>query len=222
MLLSRKWAAGLGGYLMMDLSYACIPNSDGNLVRICREPFIDEYLETSEDGLKNTYGEGSLSVERINLVNDDEDYPPVFFMGVGSSESEDEDDVRFRQELVHRKPVGEIMYDNYEHFSDAPDHLSQLSIESLEFTLQNEASTTREGLPNPSTRRTCCRIREIRQDLRDNLRQEMTDHIHRRWEEDALIDDPPSEEFSLNNLFTFQANDSSQVAETEKPNHSSP
>ena len=96
---------------MMDLSYACIPNSNGNLVRICREPFIDGYLETYEDGLKNTYGEGSLSVERINLVNDDEDFPLVFFMGVGSSESEDEDDVRFRQELIHRELVGEIMYD---------------------------------------------------------------------------------------------------------------
>ena len=83
MLLSRKWAVGLGGYLMIDLSYACIPNSDGNLVRICREPFIDEYLETSEDGLKNTYGEAILSAEKINLVNADEDYPPIFFMGVG-------------------------------------------------------------------------------------------------------------------------------------------
>ena len=46
MLLYRKWAASLGGYLMMDLSYACIDNSDGNLIRICREPFIDAYLET--------------------------------------------------------------------------------------------------------------------------------------------------------------------------------
>ena len=34
MLLSRKWAAGLGGYLMMDLSYLCVPNSDGALIRI--------------------------------------------------------------------------------------------------------------------------------------------------------------------------------------------
>ena len=80
MLLSRKWAVGLGGYLMMDLSYACIPNFDGNLVRICREPFIDSDLETYEDGLKNTYGEGSLSVERINMVREDDDYTHVFFM----------------------------------------------------------------------------------------------------------------------------------------------
>ena len=48
MLLSRKWDASLGGYLMMDLSYACIPNSNGNLIRICREPFIDGYLETTK------------------------------------------------------------------------------------------------------------------------------------------------------------------------------
>ena len=55
MLLSRKWVVGLGGYLMMDLSYACIPNSGGNLIRVCGEPFIDGYLETYEDELKNTY-----------------------------------------------------------------------------------------------------------------------------------------------------------------------
>ena len=28
MLVCRKWVVGLGGYLMMDLSYACIPNFD--------------------------------------------------------------------------------------------------------------------------------------------------------------------------------------------------
>ena len=36
--LSKKWVVGLGGYLLMDLSYACIPNSNGNLVRIYMEP----------------------------------------------------------------------------------------------------------------------------------------------------------------------------------------
>ena len=47
-----------------------------------------------------------MSVERINMVNDDENYPPVFFMGVGSSDFEDKDDVRLRQELIHQKLVG--------------------------------------------------------------------------------------------------------------------
>ena len=87
MFLFRKWATGLGGCLMMDLSYACIPNSDGNLIRVCREPFIDGYLETYKDGLKTTYGKGTLGVERINMVKDDENYTFVFFMGVGSSVS---------------------------------------------------------------------------------------------------------------------------------------
>ena len=48
MLLSSKWAAGLGGYLMMDLSYACIPNYDGNLIRICMDPFINGHIERYE------------------------------------------------------------------------------------------------------------------------------------------------------------------------------
>ena len=85
----------------MDLSYACIPNSDWKLIRVCREPFIDGYLKTYEDGLKNTYGKGTLGVERINTVKDDENYTPVLFMGVGSSDSEDEDDVMFRHDLIH-------------------------------------------------------------------------------------------------------------------------
>ena len=101
MLLSRKWVVGLDGYLMMDLSYTCIPNSNGNLIRSCREPFIDGYLETYEDGLNNTYGKDTLGVERINLVEDNNDYTPVFFKGVGSYDSEDGDDVRVRQEIIH-------------------------------------------------------------------------------------------------------------------------
>ena len=83
-MVSRKWAAGLGGYLTMDLSYACIPNFDGNLIKICMEPFIDGYLVTYEDGLKNTYGKDTLGVERINVARKEDNYTPVFFMGVGS------------------------------------------------------------------------------------------------------------------------------------------
>ena len=80
-------AVGLGGYLMMDLSYACIPIYHENLIRVCREPFIDGYLETYEYGLKNTYGKGTLGVGKINMVRDDENYPHVFFTGVGSLDS---------------------------------------------------------------------------------------------------------------------------------------
>ena len=53
---------------MMDLLYACIPNSNENMIRICREPFIDGYLETYEDGLKNTYGKDTLGGKRINMA----------------------------------------------------------------------------------------------------------------------------------------------------------
>ena len=85
MLLFRKWAVGLGGYLMMGLSYTCIPNSNGNLIRIFREPFISGYLETYEDGLKNTYGKETLGIERINVAKKEDDYMHVFFMAVGRS-----------------------------------------------------------------------------------------------------------------------------------------
>ena len=60
------------------------------------------------------------------------------------------------------------MGDNSEHFSDAPNHLSRLSIEAPKSTLQSEASTARDDVPNSLTRRTYHPIQEIRQDLRDN------------------------------------------------------
>jgi hypothetical protein len=40
MLLSRKWAATLGGSLQMDLSYATIPTPDGDFVTLYREPIV--------------------------------------------------------------------------------------------------------------------------------------------------------------------------------------
>ena len=61
-------------------------------------------------------------------------------MGIGSSKSEDKDDVRFRQELIHQELLGEIepshtiitphellqevINNGSEHFSDAHNHLS--------------------------------------------------------------------------------------------------
>ena len=72
------------------------------------------------------------------MVRDDENNPPVFFMGVGSSDSEDESDVRFRQKLIHQQLIGEIMGDNFEHYSYTPNHLSRLSIEAPELTLHSE------------------------------------------------------------------------------------
>ena len=55
MILSRKWVAGLGGYLMMDLLYLGVPNSDSALIRINREPYYEKHLEIVEEGIKNTW-----------------------------------------------------------------------------------------------------------------------------------------------------------------------
>ena len=46
----------------------------------------------------------------------------------------------------------------------------------------------------------------------------MTSLINRNWEEDVLINDAFGEEFSLNNLLTFQANVSSPLVENEIQN----
>ena len=69
--------------------------------------------------------------------------------------------------------------------------------------------------PNTLTRRVHRPIQEIRQDLGDNIRQEMLNLVNQSWEEDVLINDAFGEEFSLNNLLTFQANVSSPVVENE-------
>ena len=58
------------------------------------------------------YGKDTLGIERINMAREEDDYMPVFFMGVGSSGSEDEDDIRFRQELIHQQLIGEITDSN--------------------------------------------------------------------------------------------------------------
>ena len=78
------------------------------------------------------------------------------------------------------------MSDNSEPFSDAPNHLSRLSIEAPKSTLHFEASIAKDGVPNSLTRRTYRPIQEITQDLRDNLRREMTKLTNRSWEEDVL------------------------------------
>ena len=46
----------------------------------------------------------------------------------------------------------------------------------------------------------------------------MTNMVNRSWKEDVLINDAFWEEFSLNNLLTFQANVSSPVFENESQN----
>ena len=92
MLLSRKWAAGLGGYLMMDLSYLCVPNSDGALIRINKEPCYEKHLETFEEGIKNTYGEELLNNAKADIVEDEIEvweyrHPENMFMAMEDSDS---------------------------------------------------------------------------------------------------------------------------------------
>ena len=50
---------------MMDLSYICVPNSDGALIRINREPCYDKHLETFEEGIKNTYVDELLKMLKL-------------------------------------------------------------------------------------------------------------------------------------------------------------
>ena len=46
----------------------------------------------------------------------------------------------------------------------------------------------------------------------------MIELINTSWEEDVLINKTSGEEFSLNNLFIFQANSSSHRVESENQN----
>ena len=176
------------------------------------EPFINGYLETYEDGLKNTYGKDTLEVERINMAREEDDYTPIFFMGVGSSDSEDEDDVRFRQELIRQQLIGKIMDSNADH---SPEPHRDLSIEALEQTFHNETGLVTNNIPNNSTRGVHRPIQEIRQELRNDIRHEMINMVNRSWEEDVLINDAFGEKFSLNNLLTFQATSSPPTVENE-------
>ena len=64
-------------------------------------------------------------------------------------------------------------------------------------------------------RRNYHHIRSIRQDLRDILRWERIERTHRTWGKDVLINDAPGEEFCLNSLLIFQADNSSQIVENE-------
>ena len=49
----------------------------------------------------------------------------------------------------------------------------------------------------------------------------MTNLVNRSWEEDVLINDAFGEEFSLNNLLTFQTNISPPIVENENKTPSS-
>ena len=53
----------------MDLSYTSIPNSDGVLVRVYREPFYEGHFERLEYGMRQTYREGELYLEGVYMFS---------------------------------------------------------------------------------------------------------------------------------------------------------
>ena len=64
MLLSRKWATNLGGYLQLELSYETIPTCEGTFVTFYKEQFrkfhvedprepINEFVFTLDDDMGN-------------------------------------------------------------------------------------------------------------------------------------------------------------------------
>ena len=52
----------------MDLSYTTIPNFDGSIVRIYREPLYEGHLERYEDGVKNSYVHGQLFLDGVSNI----------------------------------------------------------------------------------------------------------------------------------------------------------
>ena len=48
MLLSREWAAKLGGSIQLDLTYAIVPISETTSIKLMNEPPIIEHIETPD------------------------------------------------------------------------------------------------------------------------------------------------------------------------------
>ena len=67
MLLSIKFSASFGGTIQMDLSYASIPNPEGRLVRIMREPKSLIPIEKFSD-----QGNHSRRVAQVCLIDDND------------------------------------------------------------------------------------------------------------------------------------------------------
>lgn len=92
-----------------------IPNSDGSLVRIYWEPFYDGHLESYEDGVRNTYGEGDLLPEGIFMVmgSHNKDYSigrEEIWRSFGDDDSSEEENERasFAREINLEMHRGEV------------------------------------------------------------------------------------------------------------------
>jgi hypothetical protein len=72
MLLSRKWAASLGGSLQMDLSYATIPTCDNTFVRLTREQekkyHVEDPKEPMNELVYETEGLGNYAILSNSLA----------------------------------------------------------------------------------------------------------------------------------------------------------
>ena len=75
-ILSQGWSIVLDGKLHMDLSYAIIPNSDGDMVRIHCDPFYDGHLEWYEDRVKNSCVHGELFLDGMFMVMEGDNNSP--------------------------------------------------------------------------------------------------------------------------------------------------
>jgi hypothetical protein len=65
MLLSRKWAATLGGTIQMDISYATIPSSENSFVKLPREErkfHVEDRKEPMNDFVYNVHDMGSNEI----------------------------------------------------------------------------------------------------------------------------------------------------------------
>jgi len=80
LLLSRKWSSSVGGTLQMDLSSVMIPNVEGKLVIIPREPYYSVHVEKAYFKLNQ-----ALIVEHIP-------YNSNFMVSHASYSSDYEDD----------------------------------------------------------------------------------------------------------------------------------
>ena len=81
----------------MDLSYLCVPNFDGSLIRINGEPCYEKHLETFEEEIKNTYGDELLNNAKANSVEDETETweygkPENMFMAMEDYDSSYEED----------------------------------------------------------------------------------------------------------------------------------
>lgn len=116
MLLSRKWTAGVGGTLQMDLSHATIPNSNYEMVKVYREPYMKYHIEDPKDPNNEVFQEtvSELFVLEYYFMThedlaypDDEEEDDQYFGDVYDSGNYDED---LSEKSIHLSNKKEGLY----------------------------------------------------------------------------------------------------------------